>query len=214
MLLRFIFICGVLVISCNDKSFKKDGHCQNLDNYAIHLEYVASQTELGGYNEQYCVLIDFSRHSGLYRMFVVDMEQSVILNGLQGLVAHGSGCGQEAGVPSGFSNVPNSNCSSLGLSVIDRRDYSGWGRNYKYWLKGLDDTNDRMMERVVVLHGWEGIPDQETYPSSIVQSEGCFTVSLDFLDRLDEVIKTEAGNGKILMYAFNGLGDQLTSLSH
>lgn len=133
-------------------------------------------------------------------MFVVDMERGEIPEGFQGLVAHGSGCGQQDGVPSGFSNVPNSNCSSLGLSVIKRRDYSNWGRNYKYWLKGLDATNDRMMDRVVVLHGWEGIPDQETYPNPIVQSEGCFTVSVDFLDRLDELIQHEPK--KLLLFSF------------
>ena len=196
-----ILFC-VLCISCTQQPKpNQDTSAPILDSYITHLKYVASQAELGGYNAKYCVLVDFSRHSGLYRMFVVDMEQGVITEGFQGLVAHGSGCGQEAGVPSGFSNVPDSKCSSLGLSVIERRDYSGWGRNYKYWLKGLDETNDRMMDRVVVLHGWEGIPDQEVYPRAIVQSEGCFTVSVDFLDKLDDLIQNEVRNGKLLMYA-------------
>lgn len=205
MILRttFTLLICTLCFSCTTTKPDQNSTGLNLDDYADQLEYVASEAKEGGYNERYCLLVDFSRHSGLYRMFVVDMQAGVIPEGFQGLVAHGSGCGQSEGVPLGFSNVPNSNCSSLGLSVIERRDYSTWGRNYKYWLKGLDDTNDRMMDRVVVLHGWEGIPDQETYPHPIIQSEGCFTVSLDFLDKLDELIKSEAGNGKILLFAID-----------
>jgi len=56
-----------------------------------------------------------------------------------------------------------------------------------------------MKKRVVVLHAWEGVPNFKTYPLPIANSLGCPTVSIDFLDTLDSILKKEK---KVLLYSF------------
>jgi hypothetical protein len=71
------------------------------------------------YNSKIAFFIDMRIPSGKNRFFVYDLQNNKILD--QGLVAHG--CGSETGVKGElkFSNVLNSNCTSLGryaLSLI------------------------------------------------------------------------------------------------
>ncbi len=98
-----------------------------------------------------------------------------------------------------FSNVSESLCTSLGMAVMGERAYSKWGKNYKYWIDGLESTNSNMRKRVVVLHAWKHVPNKEIYPNSIVMSWGCPTVSLAFLDELDKILKK---NKDVLLYSF------------
>jgi hypothetical protein len=86
------------------------------------------------------------------------------------------------------------------MAVIGERAYSSWGKNYKYWLDGLEAANTNMRKRVVVLHAWEHVPDKEIYPKSLALSWGCPTVSIQFLDELDKILKE---NDKILLYSFD-----------
>jgi hypothetical protein len=150
------------------------------------------------YNTEIGIIIDYSIHSGNNRGFLVNISSKNIIKSF--LVAHGSGMGEKKGVPSGFSNIEGSNASSLGMAVIDGRDYSNWGINVKYWLKGLDTSNYNLRKRVVVLHSWEGIPDNPIYPSTIVNSQGCPTVSNNSMRYLDNLIKKQ-NNKKILVYS-------------
>ena len=57
-----------------------------------------------------------------------------------------------------------------------------------------------MRKRIVVLHAWEYVSDEEIYPNPIVMSWGCPTVSIKFLDELDGILKK---NKKVLLYSFN-----------
>lgn len=119
----------------------------------------------------------------------------------KGLVCHGDCKGENnSDIPLIFSNKSGSNCTSLGISVIGKRDYSSWGKKYKYWIDGLESTNKNMRKRVVVLHAWEGVPDIEIHPKVIAMSWGCPTVSVRFLDKLDFILKT---NKKVLLYSFD-----------
>lgn len=189
-----LLIMLTLTTSCN---------IENKVEYIEEIEYVKEYSDANGYNNRVAILVDFNKHCGKKRMFVVDLIEESVLSEYSALVAHGSGCGEtENCTPAGFSNVPNSNCSSVGISFIGKRAYSNWGKNYKYWLGGLDDTNSNIQRRVVVLHAWDGIPDQEVYPDLIATSAGCFTVSIATLDRLDKLIKEEQQYGKILFYTF------------
>lgn len=144
-------------------------------------------------------MIDYSVHSGKNRFFIVDLKNETILN--KALVCHGNCKGDNTkDIPTTFSNTANSYCSSLGMSVIAERDYSTWGSNYKYWLDGLEETNKNMRSRVVVLHSWEGVKDEETYPKALAMSWGCPTISLKMLDKIDQLLETEK---KVLLYSFN-----------
>ncbi len=85
----------------------------------------------------------------------------------------------------------------MGLTVLGKRDNSKWGIIVKYWLKGLEETNRNLDIRIVVIQSWQGIPDQEVFPKTIVQSEGCPTVSDKTMKYLDELIIKQT-NKKIL----------------
>ena len=71
-----------------------------------------------GYNEDYCILVDFSRPSGEDRMAIIDLKTLSVLD--TGPCAHGKGKGNSAWKPS-FSNEEGSKCSSSELSRLQRK---------------------------------------------------------------------------------------------
>lgn len=211
----YLLICCFVILGCNQtiESQKpitestvdtlKTQSKKPSNVYAEQIEWVKSYALQHHYDTNYCILVDFSKHSGKYRFFVANIKQNKTIDTLQALVAHGQGCGQSNGIPSDFSNVSGSNCSSLGLSEIAERSGSKWGVKFKYWLNGLEKSNNNMRNRVVVLHSWEHIPNQEVAPHSIAQSEGCFTVSNEYMLKLDLFLKQYMTQQKFLIYAFN-----------
>lgn len=135
-------------------------------------DYVSNK----GFNEKYCFLIDMRIPSGKNRFFVYDLEGDSVL--ISGLVAHGKG--SEKGTDAlTFSNTPNSLCTSLGKYKLGQSYNGSFGLSYK--LFGLDKTNSKAFDRKVVLHSYNGVPKSEIYPAPICFSEGCPTVSPDFL---------------------------------
>ena len=88
-----------------------------------------------------------------------------------------------------FSNKSNSHCSSIGKYKIGKRDYSSWGVNIKYWLHGLEETNNKAVERVVVLHSWSAVSDLEIHPNYSPLSWGCPAVSDNFMRHLDSLLQ-------------------------
>ncbi len=189
LLIAFLLLWFYYINSVNDNV-----HCYNEE-----IEGVKSTLKNANYNNEYCFLVDFSLHSGKKRMFLYNLRTQKIERSF--MVAHGEGCGQENGIPARFSNMPNSLCSSEGMAVIGGKDYSNWGINIKYWLEGLDATNNNMRKRVVVIHSWSGIPDFSIYPFKIVQSQGCYTMSNNALTYLDKFISIQE-NKRILFYTF------------
>lgn len=144
------------------------------------------------FNEKYYYLIDLSIHSGKNRFFIYDFKSKKIIN--KNLVTHGS-C--DVATPNRtkwekakFSNEDNSHCSSLGKYKIGDRDYSSWGIKVKYWLQGLEKTNQNAVKRVVVLHSWSEVSNDEIYPEYSPISWGCPAVSDDFMKILDAQLKT------------------------
>jgi hypothetical protein len=132
-----------------------------------------------GFDSRYCFLIDMRLPSGKSRFFVYDMLKDSLETA--GLVAHGKGSERESGELI-FSNTPNSNCTSLGKYKISNSYNGNFGLSYK--LIGLDKTNSKAYCRSVVLHSYFGVPKEEVYPASICTSEGCPTVSPEFLTQL------------------------------
>lgn len=64
-----------------------------------------------GYSTEYCLLVDYGRHSGRVRFFLYDFDSGKPV--LKSLCAHGYGKGSTARKPV-FSNESGSFCSSLG----------------------------------------------------------------------------------------------------
>jgi len=168
-------------------------------DYTVQIEHVKKFAQWYKYNQKLAFMIDYSLHSGLNRFFVIDLEKKTLIK--KGLVCHGSCKGQNKNATAEiFSNTSDSYCTTLGMAVVAERAHSRWGKNYKYWLNGLEESNANMRKRVIVLHAWEHVPDKEVYPKSIAMSWGCPTVSIQFLDALDIILKE---NDKVLLYSFN-----------
>jgi hypothetical protein len=148
------------------------------------------------YNTKTCFLIDMNIESGRNRFFVFDIEKDSIV--LSGLVAHGS-CDEGFRTEAVFSNKVNSGCSSVGRYKIGNAYNGRFGTAYK--LYGLDSTNNNAFQRSVVLHSYECVPEQETYPVPICNSRGCPMVSPGFMNQLKSIINS---SGKpILLWIFN-----------
>lgn len=135
------------------------------------------------FNTQRCFLIDMRIPSGEKRFFVYNLDMDSIE--VSGLVTHGSGVNNHGNTPS-FSNVPNSNCTSLGKYKVGKAYQGRFGLAYK--LYGLENTNSKAFERFVVLHSHECVPDNEVSPQVICESWGCPTVAPAFLTRLQTCI--------------------------
>ncbi|MCT4580517.1 MAG: murein L,D-transpeptidase catalytic domain family protein [Flavobacteriales bacterium] len=154
-------------------------------------------------NSNYCVLIDMHIHSGRNRLFLWDFKANKIV--LSGLCSHG--CGDE---PWGldntkdspiFSNQPDSHLSSLGKYKIGKRGWSNWGIHVNYKLHGLDKTNSNAYKRIIVLHSWEAVEENETYPYGTPEGWGCPAINNDKMKELDAYLEKE--KTPVLLWIYN-----------
>lgn len=148
-----------------------------------------------GYNQQYCFLIDMRVASGKNRFFVYNLQHDSVE--VAGLVTHGGGS-DNGSEELTFSNTPNSHCTSVGKYKIGNAYHGRFGLAYK--LYGLEKSNSKAFDRFVVLHGHDCVPDEEVAPDSLCLSQGCPTVSPEFLKKL----KTYIGASKqpILLWIY------------
>ncbi len=160
-------------------------------------DYSAKHTEAlqfcqkNDYNQDYYFLVDLGIHPGKNRFFVYDFNDKKITD--KNLVTHGS-CDHFQLNPdkwekAKFSDKTNSHCSMKGKFKIGKRDYSSWGIHVKYWLHGLESSNQTAVDRVVVLHSWSAVSDEEIYPNTSPLSWGCPAVSDNFMKKLDAKLK-------------------------
>lgn len=132
-----------------------------------------------GFSRTHCFLVDMRVTSGKKRFFVYNLVKDSVE--IAGLVTHGSGSynGTDDLI---FSNVKNSNCTSIGKYKVGTSYSGSFGLAYK--LYGLDNTNSNAFDRFVVLHSHACVPNDEVYPLPICVSLGCPTVSPAFLNAL------------------------------
>lgn len=134
------------------------------------------------FNEAVCFFIDMSLPSGQSRFFLYDLKKDSTIN--KSLVAHGN-CFEYWLEGRRYSNVVGSGCTSLGKYKVGASYTGKFGYSYK--LHGLDTSNSNAFERTVVLHSHSCVPSKETN-DEICQSNGCPTVSPDFLIQLKAII--------------------------
>jgi L,D-transpeptidase catalytic domain len=137
-----------------------------------------------GFNDNICFLIDMSLASGQNRFFIYNLKEDSLQT--KGLVAHGN-CFQYWLEGRKYSNVVGSGCTSLGKYKVGASYTGKWGYSYK--LHGLDTSNNNAFVRTVVLHSHSCIPNTEV-SDEICQSNGCPTVSPEFLKELKVIINT------------------------
>jgi hypothetical protein len=120
-------------------------------------------------NDHILSIVDFSQPSVQKRLYVIDIENCVLLYNT--LVAHGMKSGKEKALS--FSNKPASNKSSLGFYVTNST-YNG-SNGYSLRLQGCEKGfNDNAAKRAIVIHGADYV--NEEYISSqgyIGRSQGC-----------------------------------------
>jgi len=150
----------------------------------------------GRYSSKVAFFVDMRLPSGKNRFFVYDLDADTIR--MAGLVAHGSG-GRTFSLTPAFSNITGSNCSALGRYRVGGAYAGRFGRAYV--LHGLDTTNNNALERHIVLHSYSCVPEGETDPYPICNSQGCPMVSPVFLQRLKPLI--DGSKKPVLLWIFD-----------
>ena len=159
-----------------------------------------------GYSTDYCMLVDYGRHSGRVRFFLWDFEKEKPV--LKSLCAHGYGKWSTARKPV-FSNEPGSFCSSLGHYKVGREKAMSKPKGRKaLLLYGMDKTNSNALQRGILIHP-VSLPDFSIYPLLIPvkvhkvfgykirpKSEGCITIPFR---EYSEVVETVKSSSKPLM---------------
>lgn len=100
-------------------------------------------------NDDYMVVIDYRRHSGEPRFFLVDMKSG---SAEAFLVSHGRNSDKDHdGIADTFSNISGSKMSSLGSFVTAETYYGKHGLSLR--MDGLERQNDAARARAIVIHG-------------------------------------------------------------
>lgn len=136
------------------------------------------------YRDDYFFLLDLDIPSNKNRFFIFDLKKDSIVK--SGLVTHGN-CNQYWLDKVRYDNTVGCGCSSLGKYKIGYSYFGRFGLAFK--LHGLDSSNSNAYKRYVVLHSHECVPGYEV-EDEICQSNGCPTVSPDFLKELEVLIKS------------------------
>ncbi|WP_127129229.1 murein L,D-transpeptidase catalytic domain-containing protein [Pseudoflavitalea rhizosphaerae] len=147
------------------------------------------------FNTELCFMIDMKIESGKNRFFIYDMKKDSVLGA--SLVTHGR-CNETWLKGRKYGNEVGCGCTSLGKYKIGNPYHGKFGLAYK--LHGLDATNSNAFKRYVVLHSHECVPNNEVTPYPICQSDGCPTVSADFLKKLAAII--DKSPKPVLLYIY------------
>ena len=153
---------------------------------ALALEAAAHAVSRGdATNPRTLTVIDFSKPSTEKRMWVYDLRSHELL--FHEHVAHGRGSG--ANLPTLFSNVPESNRSSLGLFRTGEAYIGKHGLSLR--LDGLErGINDRARERAIVIHGADYVNASTAQAQGrLGRSLGCPAVRPEIAASLIDAVK-------------------------
>lgn len=130
-------------------------------------------------------IADFSKASIDKRLFVIDLDNDVLL--FNTWVAHGRNSGKETA--NSFSNKPRSKKSSLGF-YITGATYQG-SNGYSLKLLGMEQGfNSNALQRAIVLHGADYVNEEYiTSQGYIGRSQGCPAVNPEVNEPLINSIK-------------------------
>jgi hypothetical protein len=131
------------------------------------------------------VVIDYSKPSWQTRFYVVDLKTGKVDSYK---TSHGRGSDpQHTGRAQIFSNIVNSNMTSLGF-FLSGHDYFGqYGKALK--MHGLSVSNSKAYERAIVIHGAEYVNEAENW---VGRSQGCPALDFKHAARVIDQIKDGA----------------------
>lgn len=120
-------------------------------------------------------IVDFQAHSSTQRLFRLDL---VTGKATAFRTAHGRGSDPaHTGYAQRFSNVPDSNASSVGAYLTAGQ---AWGSKHgpNVLLDGLDPTNSEVRDRAIIVHAADYCePAYVAANGKLGRSFGCFAVS-------------------------------------
>ena len=153
-------------------------------------------------DHRYAAVLDFSEHSSRPRFYVIDRSSEQVVQSFH--VAHGIGSEgpDDDGYAETFSNVPDSETSSLGLYLTGTTYISGRpGHGLSMRLHGLSESNSLAFERLIVIHGHSYMdPDLVQAQGKAGLSEGCMVFSAGDRDTVVRMLR-----GGALIYAVKNL---------
>ncbi len=133
-------------------------------------------------------VVDFSLSSNTKRLWVIDLENKVIL--FNTLVAHGRNTGEE--FARDFSNQAESYKSSIGFYATGEIYNGKHGLSLK--LDGLEKgLNDNARERAVVVHGADYVSESFIKQNKrLGRSQGCPALPVEMNAKIISVIKNKS----------------------
>jgi hypothetical protein len=161
--------------------------------FTLALDAAAHAVTRGQAEPRTLTVIDFSKPSTEKRLWVYDLHSRALL--FHEHVAHGRGSG--ANRPTSFSNVPESNQSSLGLFRTAEAYNGKHGLSLR--LDGLErGINDRARERAIVIHGADYVNAATARAQGrLGRSLGCPAVRPEIASSLINAVK---GGGLLFAY--------------
>lgn len=176
----------------NDLDFSQEKLSYEVFRYAI-IGYLHLKESKAVSDEPIIGIIDFSMPSTKKRFFILDLGRRRVE--LNDYVAHGKYNGWNYATK--FSNVPNSNMSSIGFAVTEETTYVG-AHGESLRLHGKEkDFNHNMYERAIVIHAADYVSKEfidTAYPENprLGRSFGCPAVSNDAITTtLDMLVGTK-----------------------
>jgi hypothetical protein len=194
-----LFLISVFLISCYTKNdvktlvsektktlrIEKDTIGINgrlLENVNKTIDYIKKSKVK--FNPTIAFLVDVKIPSNFKRFFIFDLKNKKVIS--SGMMAHGEGSEIEGTDSLQFSNTPNSYMTSLGKYKVGVSYFGQFGLAYK--LHGLEKTNNKAFDRLVVLHRYQCVPEEEQ-TSPICYSLGCPMLSENYFLEVEKVVK-------------------------
>src|SRR5690606_38460890 len=168
---------------------EKDFAKPELESFKAAYKGYYKLKEEGKIQKDLLTIIDFTKSSTERRMWVIDMNQQEVL--YQTVVSHGRKSGKE--YASDFSNVPESNKSSLGIYSTAETDFGKHGLLLR--LDGLEyGINHNVRYRHSVIHAaeyaTEALGKRQGY---LGRSQGCTVLTTDVAHEIINLTKAESG---------------------
>jgi hypothetical protein len=137
-----------------------------------------------GLKKDFLSIIDFSIPSTAKRLWIIDVENKKVL--FHELVAHGRNTGDN--IAGKFSNIPNSNMSSLGF-YLTGETYTG-RHGLSLYLDGMDsEFNNNARARAIVIHGADYVSEDFIKTNGrLGRSFGCPALSTESYKTIIETI--------------------------
>lgn len=203
LLSSLCLMCCTTATRCGSSAAEQNYWQQNYWQQRVdprNLDEVKRFAQKFGYNDDYYIVCDFGKRSGLKRFYVYDLNSRKLI--MRSYCMHGSGSGSTPEKPV-FSNQPGSYASCLGRFAL-----CGIGSHKvknSIRLEGLDRTNSNASRRGILIHSAGVVTrfrGQEKYlPVDARLSRGCFTIEAGTLSQLKKIYRQHGRHERILLWA-------------